>query len=138
MIGRFVMNALIKTKSMQHGILRRHDFIAISHLCQTLALWTWKPIAHLHFCGHGEPNSLSAAWLPLTPSFSAPLCMSRPEGAVGIIWVYIGVYIKEWWCPKGGEIAIYRPVCGQCIARDSAEVWQKGYSTRTTNCYSMF
>jgi hypothetical protein len=34
--------------------------------------------------------------------------------------VYIGVYIKEWSCPKGGEIAIYRPVCGQCVARDKA------------------
>jgi hypothetical protein len=33
--------------------------------------------------------------------------------------VYIGVYLKEWWCPKGGEIAIYRPMCGQCVARDS-------------------
>jgi hypothetical protein len=46
------------------------------------------------------------------------LILSRPEGAVGIMWVYIGVFVKEWWCPKGGKDAIYMLVCGLCVARD--------------------
>jgi len=46
--------------------------------------------------------------------------MSRPGGAVGIIWVYIGIIVRNRWCPKGGEIAIYRPVCGQFVARDNS------------------
>jgi hypothetical protein len=36
--------------------------------------------------------------------------------------VYIGIIVRNEWCPKGGEIAIYRPVCGQCVARDSVAI----------------
>jgi hypothetical protein len=32
--------------------------------------------------------------------------------------VYIGIIVRKLWCPKGGEIAIYSPLCDQCVACD--------------------
>jgi hypothetical protein len=37
---------------------------------------------------------------------------------VRIIWVYIGIIVRNDGAPKSGEEAIYISVCGLCIARD--------------------
>jgi hypothetical protein len=44
--------------------------------------------------------------------------VSRPEGAVGIIWVYNGILVWNDGALKAGK-KLYISVCGLCVARDS-------------------
>jgi hypothetical protein len=46
-------------------------------------------------------------------------CLSRPEGAVGIIWVYIGILVRNDGALRAGK-KLYIYLCGLCVARDSA------------------
>jgi hypothetical protein len=45
--------------------------------------------------------------------------LSRPEGAVGIIWVYIGIIVRNDGALRAGK-KLYIYLCGLCVARDKA------------------
>ena len=54
--------------------------------------------------------------------------VSRPEGAVGIIWVYIGIIVRNHGALRAGK-KLYIYLCGLCVARDMPPLKEKETSS---------
>jgi hypothetical protein len=79
-----------------------------THLPQLMELWVFQSKSH-------DPASVIACPNKKKSSYCADV--SRPEGAVGIIWVYIGIIVRNDGALRAGK-KLYIYLCGLCVARD--------------------